>query len=277
MQPSRPDLRPLGIADIVAGAIRLYSTNFVTLVKIAAAVVVPVTVLDHLIVRSLLPDSIDISEVDLGAVLGVLLASLFINLVAMTLVNGGSITALAQVYLGRVPDWADSLRAGGRRWLPLLASSVIVAVASAFGLLLLVIPGVILAVHWSVTAPTVVTERLGAGQALGKSWGLVRGRFWPVLGTLLLGYLFSWLASAILGSLARALGLGPESLGAAAIATVGVIVTAPFHATLATVLYFDLRVRKEGYDLHRMALDLPADPEAAGSDDPFGLGRPGER
>jgi hypothetical protein len=55
----------------------------------------------------------------------------------------------------------------------------------------------------------------------------------------------------------------------------------PFLAAYLTVLYFDLRVRQEGYDLEILAAELgtlPAAPEEAPADpdDPFGLGRPGD-
>ena len=41
MDRARPDLRPLGIGEMVDGALRLYRTNFLTLIKISGAVLAP--------------------------------------------------------------------------------------------------------------------------------------------------------------------------------------------------------------------------------------------
>jgi hypothetical protein len=76
-----------------------------------------------------------------------------------------------------------------RRERPILASvvvgSLVASVASALGLLLLVVPGLVLATRWSLLVPVLVVERVEWRAGLGRSAGLVAGHGWPVFGVLL--------------------------------------------------------------------------------------------
>ena len=62
-------------------------------------------------------------------------------------------------------------------------------VAILIGLVLLIIPGVILLVRWSIAVPIVVSEGGGASSALGESWERTSEGFWPILGVLALTYI----------------------------------------------------------------------------------------
>ncbi len=265
MQPAPYDLRPLGVADIVAVAIRLYRGNFLTLVKVAAVVIVPITVLEYLLVlavgeETFAPLTDPAADGALGELFLFLLVALFVGVLGTSLVNAASITVLAQVCLGRDPDWVASLRAGARRLLPLVGATLLVAVGTALGLLLLVVPGVILYVRWAVVTPALVTERLGPAEAMRRSWALVSGRSWPVLGAVALGFLFFAIADQIFSAIGTGLLERLDSTVAGEVAyavtvTLASILTIPFLAAVVTVVYFDLRVRKEGYDLEHMAAE----------------------
>src|SRR5690606_2650710 len=150
--------------------------------------------------------------------------------------------------------------------------------------------GIYLFTTWSVPPAALVTEWLCAFRAMGRSFDRVRGRFWPVLGALVLSYLLYIVVSQIIGGVASAITVVsalasdqfsflPSVIGSAIVQ----VVAAPFVASMVTIIYFDLRVRKEGYDLELMARDLERmegndrrDLPPAG-DDPFGLGSPGSR
>ena len=304
MDRPRPDLRPLAVGEMIDAAIRLFRNNFVTLIKISAAVLGPLGLLQ--IIATVAVGPVDFAAfLDVGAtptpeeffdqmgpvylVLGV--TSIFIGL-GSVLVQGASITALAQVYQGIEPDWRSSLRAGLRRLLPLTVSTVIVYIVAGIGLVFCLAPGVFLWTMWSVSPAALVTEQKGPVSALSRSWELVRGRFWPTLGAVVLGYLLYYVASQIISTVtgvitvAGAMATESFSFIPSVIGTVLVsILSAPFLAAIVTIVYFDLRVRKEGYDLELMAADLtrmegqsqPGVPPPASDDNPFGLDDPGRR
>ncbi|MGD9556059.1 MAG: hypothetical protein AB7V25_03470 [Mangrovibacterium sp.] len=75
-----------------------------------------------------------------------------------------------------------------------LAIVVIVLIASAF----LLIPGIYLAVIFSLVAPVVVFEDAGFGQALHRSFEIIKGSWWKTFGILFVGAVIVYLFSIIL-------------------------------------------------------------------------------
>lgn len=63
-----------------------------------------------------------------------------------------------------------------RLWFwPVLAAGVLSSIGIVFGLLLLIIPGVILACGWYLFIPVILREGLGSIDALGRSWHVTYG------------------------------------------------------------------------------------------------------
>ena len=127
---------------------------------------------------------------------------------------------------------------------------------------LMILAGIVVAVwlgvRWFSGAYVVVIEGKGPMAGLGRSWNLVTGSWWRVFG---IGLVFAIIVTVvilviaipvgILGAIAGAIAVGEQGagfVGAIAGAAATVLVT-PFVYIAGTLLYFDLRVRKEGFDL----------------------------
>jgi hypothetical protein len=177
---------------------------------------------------------------------------------------------------------------------------VILAVAHAPGALIGLLAGVgaiaaiVLTIWFSImfrmAGPAVVLEREGPAQSLARSWRLVRGSFWRVLGITLLAGLIVLVTAGVLqipfGLLAAVAGGGnsllPSTGGNVAsilISAVGGVVAGavarPISAGVAVLLYVDLRMRREGLDLVlQTAAGSGAEP---GGDEFASLWRPGAR
>jgi hypothetical protein len=106
----------------------------------------------------------------------------------------------------------------------------------------------------------VVVEELGPIRGVRRSWSLLRRRFWPVLGIALLAGLISNVLGQILGLAPTFAGLlvglewGWILVAFGAILTA--LVTTPIVAIVATLQYFDARIRFEGFDLQVIAAEL---------------------
>ncbi|NLU66916.1 glycerophosphoryl diester phosphodiesterase membrane domain-containing protein [Streptomyces sp. HNM0574] len=166
-----------------------------------------------------------------------------------------------------------------------MAGAVFAAVAgggdgagTVLGVLVAVLVGIALActaaflyVRLSISSPAAVLEGLGPATAMGRSWRLVRGSWWRVLGiTLLMGILVAIVqqmlqyAIMLVTMLSMAASQGPDgepSLGVAVVAmallfggiAVVSVLTLPFSHLTATLLYVDMRIRNEGFDLNLAA------------------------
>lgn len=290
------------MGEMIDGAIRLFRSHFATLIKISAAVLGPIGLVQLIgtiavgpldLTSAFVPDPDLTPQEVLGPlvpVYTVLGITAIISFLGSVWVQAASILALTQVYQGIQPDWKNSLRASLRRFLPLTLATILITFVPAIGLVFCLVPGVWLWTMWSVTPAALMAEQKGAIQSMGRSWQLVKGRFWPVLGAMVLGYLLYWVVSQIVGTVTGVVTFAGMMGGSDTISfipsVVGSIVvsilSAPFLAAMVTIVYFDLRVRKEGYDLELMAADLQrmeseahlGAPPPESDDNPFGLDPP---
>ncbi len=288
-------MRPRRVGEILDAAIKLYVSNARVVMGSAAAVVVPLQIISGLVLLSIYNDGRDISvgfasfgttltPAEANARLGASGINELIGFVGGAFVLAACVKALSDAYVGQQPTVQVSLRFGLRRLLPLICLEIIYVIGQIFGFVLLIIPGIWLYAAWSVRVPALVIERAGPFRALGRSRRLVKGRWWPTAGVLLV----STIMVAVIGDvIAAALGAitfsggSPSVLLAVVMSVVVAIISGvllqPFSAAVITVLYYDLRIRREGYDvelladqLGLLAGDLPA--QASGGFD--GWARP---
>ncbi|TML17631.1 MAG: hypothetical protein E6G31_00295 [Actinobacteria bacterium] len=156
--------------------------------------------------------------------------------------------AIIGVLLVALLTWLGAISAsrncGGRAHLTaVLVAGILAVIGIGIGFLLLIIPGLVLLTFWSVIVPTIVLEGKSAGESFGRSFDLVRGYFWRVLGIIVLTVLiyvgFEIVLSLILTPLADWLKNFVSTI-------VSGTLTAPFFALVLTVLYFRLSAAQEG-------------------------------
>ena len=121
-------------------------------------------------------------------------------------------------------------------------------------LVALIIPGIWLFVSWTVAVPALLTEDVRGLKALRRSFQLVRGMWWRTFAIFLLGYILAGILSSIVSGVVVGIAFAADSpvaeFAVTALANIlGALVSTPFTAAFVTVLYVDLRVRKEGFDL----------------------------
>jgi hypothetical protein len=171
----------------------------------------------------------------LGSAVAWALGVLFIALVF--LYEGMVVKLVQDVQDGRRDHSVGDLMRGVEPvfW-PLVGASILAGIGIGIGFILLIIPGLILIVIWSVVAPVIVLERPGVFAAFGRSRELVRGNGWNVFAVIVIVFL----AVAVISSAA---GLASDSLGSVGRALVQWVVNsalAPITALSASVLYFAL-------------------------------------
>jgi len=170
------------------------------------------------------------------------------------------------------------------------APGALIGGVAALGAIAAIILTIWFAVMFRMAAQVVVLEREGPARALARSWRLVRGSFWRVLGITLLAGLIVVVTAGVLQvpfSLLAALAGGGNSLlpvtggnvaGILISAVGGVVagaVARPISAGVAVLLYVDLRMRREGLDL---VLQTAASGGNTSTGDEFAsLWRPGAR
>jgi hypothetical protein len=204
-------------------------------------------------------------------------------------IAGAISKVVAASYLGRELRAGEALRATARRAWALFASWVVVhllelggfitgvvvlvgvavagggTAAAVLGVLIIVLAGfpVLLAVMTLSIAvsPAIVVEELGPIAGIRRSWRLCRRRFWPILGIALLSGFVANMLGQILATVPTVIGLFVpfDTVGWILFSLGGILsslVTLPVVAIVATLVYFDARIRTEGFDLEVIAAEL---------------------
>src|SRR5262249_26037784 len=83
---------------------------------------------------------------------------------------------------GHQIDAWESLRVGLARVIPVIIVSILMGLIVGFGIILLIVPGLIALAGFSVALPACVVERDGPIASLSRSFELTRGHWWPILG-----------------------------------------------------------------------------------------------
>jgi hypothetical protein len=284
-----PALRPLGIGEILDVGIKIYWRNAWTLFRIVLFVVLPAQIIVGVIQISALPAGVDsqtgsffgprfissnpsISGHDAATLAVGFFAALVVNALAGKLAQAGCFRAVADAYLGQQVSWRASLRFALRRLPAVVAVSLISTILIGIGAVLCIIPGIYLWGAFYVAIPVVLVEGAGPIRALGRSRALVEGRWWSTIGVALVGSVLVFVVAGAFSALILGVALASPAQNTVTgfalntvATTLSAVLTTPAAAAFATVLYVDLRVRKEGFDLLLLAQRLGVDPTNAGA------------
>jgi Membrane domain of glycerophosphoryl diester phosphodiesterase len=147
----------------------------------------------------------------------------------------------------------------------LLIGAVFVFGPAGAALLVLLVPAaVVVAIlvytRWLFAAPIVMLERAGARAALRRSWHLVRGSTMRVFGITILVGIITGILSAIVGALLSvATQAGDDNvrliLNQLATLVVAVVIQ-PISFIVVVLLYYDLRIRREAFDIEMLAATI---------------------
>ncbi len=200
-----------------------------------------------------------------------LLALSIIEILIVTTLAGAFIYSVPYYYVNGRVNLQTSLKASQSVYFKLLVDTlglqIILAILLTFGVVLplLIIPfigALLYMIYFVVTQPVVVIERLKPIDAFKRSLKLVRGNWWRVfgataifvltaVGTFVLSWLPFYLISLVL----------PEEAGLRGIIQqigvyIGGTLTIPPIYIFLTVLYYDLRYRKEDFSFEQLSDEI---------------------
>jgi hypothetical protein len=269
------ELRPLSTGEILDRTFTLYRRNFLLFLGISAIPHVLVLILNLLRV-SLTFSSLSLptlrpahaappampSITGLAAVFIIAMLVLVFSLIAYLLSQGATVVALSEIYLGRSITIAESFRRVKGELLNLFGVVVLNGLATLAGFICLIIPGIYLLCRLIVCVPAALVENIGARDSLERSFDLTRdsaGRAFVILllyfaVTFAAAGLFAWPFLIIMAVVAQkdpsqvVLWLQITQVGS----FVANVLVTPILTIASAILYYDLRVRKEAFDIQLM-------------------------
>jgi hypothetical protein len=257
------DLRPLSLGEILDRTFSLYRRNFLLFVGITALPQVFVLAL-HLGQVFLTMGATGGKQVQpgmaafgaIGALLGII-----VYFLAYLYAQGGTVYAISDLYLGRPTSIGAALRRMRGEAGTLFGVLLLNGLAIFAGLILLIIPGIYLGCRLMTCVPAALLENLGPRDSLSRSYNLTKdfaGRsfviyilYFALLYGAFLLFSFPFLMGIALTGKDPAMMVMWMSLSQVGSSIATILVT-PILTIATTVFYYDLRVRKEAFDLQMM-------------------------
>lgn len=247
------ELTPRDLGGIVSETFRIYGRNFLWLVAIVAIVEVILGILGSVLVSVLvLPAILTEGKIEplvpfmvwLFILIGIILIVVYI--VAYALMEGALIHAVSKQSVGQPIGIGRAYRSAWKRAGALVGATVLVTLAvTGMAITIIGIPAAIyFGVTWSFIWQAALLEGYGPRAALSRSAALVKNNWWRVLGIV-------FVLSIIGAGISAVLGIIPV-----AGTIIGAILSTPVAIIGSTLLYYDLRLKKEGYKLEQMAQEV---------------------
>lgn len=273
-------LQPMDFTDILDGMFSLYRNHLQLFLGVVAVYVI----------LGFSIDQISVFLIQRGSVLGINTIivgfTVLCSSVVSILVVAGLIYASAQVYLSREVTTRDALQQAWRRFWPYLWSGILwgLVVVGLFATVIGIPFAIYFSMRWGLYSLPVLFEETTGRNALRRSTELVKGSWWRVFGILLAITLITFMIGFILQEsfefILSLLGVAapeapanflewiqrlympiPSEIGWFSYSVRRLVslsiafITMPIGPIGSTLLYFDLRIRKEAYDLEMQVSD----------------------
>jgi hypothetical protein len=244
-------LRPRSPTELVDAAFQLYRRDPIPFITGLALIYVPWLVISAATgLAEVLADPTTLKPsrmiwLSFGTIITYILAS------AVT-------TSLANdAYFDRSADVAKAFRLVFERFGAIFIASLITGVCVMFGTMLFILPGIYVYCRLFATKQAILLEDSGGGASVGRSWRLSKGSVRHILNTLGLALLLN----LAVGFGANLLGkMIPSQIVQQVIATIVGCLVYPIVGIIETMLYYDIRIRREGFDIEYLAAAAPITP-----------------
>ncbi len=261
----KPILKPLNIAELLDKVLQLYKRHALLLMLISAVILIP-----SAIIRSVFLFYFEDTRLVDNA----------LNIFLSPFAELATVAAISSLYLGNDTTVRNAFSTSAKRYWARFRTVLLIGLAmipagllifltslggSGFGLIGIIIflPVVAyLSTRWSLATAAVVLEGVGAVKGMERSWALTEGYFWRVFGTSfaagLLSLLLSTLPALFVTYLFEEILSVPLKLTmivSVVMEQLTTIITFPLTLGVTVLIYYDLRIRKEGFDLIHMSAE----------------------
>jgi len=271
------DLRPLSLGELLDRTFFLYRRHFLLFVGIAAIpysfffVMNLGTALAPVLARAAASgrgQSAGVTATAIGGGLFALVAAL-VGFIAFLFSVGATVFAVSEIYTGRQTSIRESLRrvrgnAGTIFGVLFLSGLIMVG-----GFIALIVPGIYLMCRICVATPAALLENIGPSDSIRRSFGLTRDFAGRAFMIYMLYFAMVWGVVAVFQfPFILLITINAKQPQLVILWTVfmqvgnfiGSVLVAPVSTIGFALFYYDLRVRKEAFDLQMMMQAIGADP-----------------
>ena len=252
------ELRPLSMGEVLDRSFTLYRRHFLLFLALSGIPQLPVLAL-RLAQIGVTPLGADPNPLAMASVTILILMLIFVvATLAFLFSQGATILAVADLYLGRGVTISDGLRRVWDDIAYLFGVIVLNFLTVGAAMIFLIVPGVYVACRLFVAVPAALIEKRSPSDSLTRSWDLTRDNAGRAFVVLVLYLILVWamqlvfalpFSFAAIANMNRPgamrLWLALAQLGESA----STVLVTPILMIATAIFYYDLRVRKEAFDL----------------------------
>jgi hypothetical protein len=275
---SEVDLRPMTLGEVLDRTFKLYKSNFLLFAGITAWPFLVLLVINIGIAGSGLgarpaagsvPPSGMLPSVIAG---GITFALLYLFLLGAA--QAATVFAVSDLYLGRPTGLRDCYKRVGARAVRVILILLLTGLIVAVGCLLLIIPGIILLCRTAISVPASMLEDSKSIRSIERSMELTKGYAGQMFVIFLMVWVLSWLVAAIFQAPFAFLVQAQHTVSFGTLVLqhlsgfVSQVLVGPIGTIAFSLMYYNLRVRKEAFDIQHLMASLgpvasPSAPSAA--------------
>jgi uncharacterized membrane protein len=229
------------VGDVLSKSFSLFLARLAPFIGLSLIAYAPSFILGLVVMES--------SPIKAFAAIPIFITTL-IRLACSSFASAAIIYGVVQELRGRGFAFSDSLRIGFGRLGAVIGLSLLVGILVTLAAILLLVPGIIVWCVYAVAVPVCVVESLGARTSMTRSSFLTKGNRWRIFGIFALIFIASLVIGAPVGFIAATTG----GIRFAQVASFLIeALFGAFNAVVVGVLYYQLRVAREGADIEKIA------------------------
>jgi hypothetical protein len=266
------DLRPMTLGEVLDRTFTLYKQNFWLF---AGIMCVPMLLLFiaqvGMAAVGLVARTAGHSTAAVGLAFSALAGALIVLVVYMVMIGvaqAATIFAVSDLYLGRTPTIRESFGNVRGKILRVIGVMFLVGLIVIVGFVALIIPGIILMCRTGVAVPAAMLEDKYAGGAVSRSMDLTKGYAMQMF----LIFLLTWVLAIVAMMVFQYPFMILTAMQAARhhavpfaylmlqylSSFISSVLVGPIATIAFSLMYYNLRVRKEAFDLQHLIASLPA-------------------
>lgn len=250
-----PRFEPMTTGALLDRAFRLYTNNFSLLLGITAVAYVPFYLI-MLVFQSSMSFNPNDENAGWATIFYFIVFMVLWTSIAFPIAGGAATYAISERYLGNDVAINAALRRGLANFWSVAMAQVTVSIRVLIGLMLLIVPGVLWWLSYSLVVPTILVEGQKAVPSLRRSRQLMKGYRGKAFAIMVVMILLEGILAIGIGSVTSSI-FRTDSTGGtvmnSAITNLLSIFLAPLGIVATILLYYDMRIRKEGFDLDMLS------------------------
>jgi hypothetical protein len=264
------ELRPMSLGEVLDQTFTIYRENFLLFAGITALPYLAMLAFNFALLlfrqgtktgstaNALSPGMI-------GSFLAATFGALFIYLILIGVAHAATVSAVGDLYLGREASVRTSYEQAKGSFGSVIVVMILSFLVFVMGCFFLFIPGIYLACRLAVSVPATVVEKNSPVASMQRSMELTKENAWPMFLLLLLVFVIEMVVGGLLqlpGTVLTFMALAAKQQPSVLVAVYNYIaqfasqvLVGPIGTISASLMYYNLRVKKEGFDImHLMNL-----------------------